>query len=128
MSLGNKFAKESKEIKFKSNKNSEDLNLGNLVDLDDKNFQKFICIISCKRIGRDRFLRNVLIAIGNSGEKSLSRKTISKLKDQSPLVRGAAIWALHKLLEKDEFDKIKNTYIGYETDQTVKSEWKVNIY
>ena len=65
-----------------------------------------------------------MIAIGNSGEKSLSRKTISKLKDQSPLVRGAAIWALHKLLEKDEFDRIKATYMGYETDQTVKSEWE----
>ena len=120
----NKFAKESKEIKFKSNKNNEDLDLGNLVDLDDKNFRNLFALSPVKRIGRDRFLRNVLIAIGNSGEKSLSRKTISKLKDQSPLVRGAAIWALHKLLEKDEFDRIKATYMGYETDQTVKSEWE----
>ena len=50
-----------------------------------------------KRTGRDRFIRNVLIAIGNSGDPSLAPHAERLLADASPLVRGAAVWALGRL-------------------------------
>src|SRR5713101_2340068 len=57
-----------------------------------------------KRIGRDRFMRNVLIAIGISNDRALAAEAERLLGDESPLVRGAAVWALSQLLGREEFD------------------------
>ena len=54
-----------------------------------------------KRTGRDRFVRNVLIAIGNSGEPTLRRLVEERLADPSPLVRAMAVWALGGLRGRD---------------------------
>ena len=59
-----------------------------------------------KRIGRDRFVRNVLIAIGNSGDAALAAEAERLLDDPSPLVRGAAVWALGRLLPRETFAAI----------------------
>ncbi len=59
-----------------------------------------------KRTGRDRFVRNVLIAIGNSGDVSLADEAKRLLDDASPLVRGAAVWALSQLLPRDQFSAL----------------------
>ncbi len=60
-----------------------------------------------KRIGRARFLRNVLYAIGNSGDAGLAAEAVWLLDDPSPLVRGAAVWALGRLLEAEAFEALR---------------------
>ena len=123
----NKFAKESKEIKFSSEKNITDLTLSNLSSFNDEDFRNFFSGSPIKRIGRDRFLRNVLIAIGNSNNKELAKKALSNINDKSSLVRGAAIWAIRRLLNNSELKKIKENSLSKEKDLSVISEWKNEI-
>ncbi|MEY2394309.1 MAG: epoxyqueuosine reductase, partial [Acidobacteriaceae bacterium] len=73
--------------------------------------------------GRDRFLRNVLIAIGNSGDATLASAAEPHLSDASPLVRGMAVWALSKLLSAAEFASLAARHAGAETDPAVVEEW-----
>ena len=75
--------------------------LADLVRLDDAQFRKLFSKTSIKRTGRDRFVRNVLIAIGNSGDVNLAVEAERLLDDASPLVRGAAVWALSRLLPRE---------------------------
>ena len=123
----NKFAKESEEIKFSSEKNIADLTLSNLSGFNDEDFRIFFSGSPIKRIGRDRFLRNVLIAIGNSNNKELAKKALSNINDKSSLVRGAAIWAIRRLLNNSELKKIKENSLSKEKDLSVISEWKNEI-
>ena len=95
--------------------------------MSNQEFRNFFSSSPIKRIGRDRFIRNVLIAIGNSNNKSLSKDALDNLKDESPLVRGAAIWALKKLLNNKEINNIKKKYIINEKDRSVINEWENNI-
>ena len=71
--------------------------LAELARLDDAGFRALFTKSPVKRTGRDRFIRNVLIAIGNSGDASLAADAERLLDDASPLVRGAAVWALSRL-------------------------------
>ncbi len=72
-----------------------------------------------KRTGRDRFIRNVLIAIGNSGDVTLVPDAERLLEDASPLVRGAAVWALSRLLPREEFAARQRG----DADASVSEEW-----
>jgi epoxyqueuosine reductase len=74
-----------------------------------------------KRTGRDRFVRNVLIAIGNSGDVTLAAEAERLLDDSSPLVRGAAVWALGQL-DPQRFAALAEKR-ALETDQSVRDEW-----
>ena len=78
-----------------------------------------------KRIGRDRFVRNVLIAIGNSGDAALAREAERLLDDASPLVRGAAVWALAQLLPAERFRRSPRRTRGSEADSSVLDEWEL---
>ena len=71
--------------------------------------------------GRDRFIRNVLNAIGNSGDITLVPEAERLLDDASPLVRGAAVWALSRLLPNEEFSSLAAR--AKEDDASVKDEW-----
>jgi len=75
-----------------------------------------------KRIGRDRFLRNVLYAIGNSGEPGLAVEAERLLDDPAPIVRGAAVWALSRLLEAEAFQALRARR-PFEEDLNVLAEW-----
>jgi epoxyqueuosine reductase len=74
-----------------------DLGLAHLAGLDDAAFRVMFSGTPVKRTGRDRFVRNVLIAIGNSADPALADAARARLEDSSPLVRGAAAWALGRL-------------------------------
>ncbi len=74
--------------------------LADLARLDDAAFRALFAKSPVKRIGRDRFIRNVLIAIGNSDDEALAVEAERLLDDDSPLVRGAAVWALSQLMER----------------------------
>jgi epoxyqueuosine reductase len=69
-------------------------------------------------------VRNVLIAIGNSGEAALAAEADRLLGDASPLVRGAAVWALSQLKTADEFNALAERAIEKETNEEVQHEWR----
>ena len=119
----NKFAKESNEIKFKQKDQTELYDLKKLSLLNDNNFRKMFSKSPIKRIGRNRFLRNVLIAIGNAKLKDAKYHINKNIFDDSPIVRGAAIWALNQITEGEELDKIKKLSLSKEKDPDVIKEW-----
>ena len=93
----NKFAQQGREAKLAARDVARAPMLANLVQLDDAAFSKTFAKTAVKRTGRDRFIRNVLTAIGNSGDTALASAAERLLSDASPLVRGAAVWALARL-------------------------------
>ncbi len=118
----NKFAQAGREQKLAARDGNRAPALAELAKLDDAAFRARFSGSPIKRTGRERFLRNVLIAIGNSGDIALVPDAQRLLGDESPLVRGAAIWALSCLLTKDEFASLARHSTG-EADASVKEEW-----
>jgi epoxyqueuosine reductase len=119
----NKFAQAGREAKLAARDELRAPPLADLADLDDAAFRARFTKSPVKRIGRDRFMRNVLIAIGNSGDGALALKVKRLLDDESPLVRGAAVWALSQLIGQEEFGVLAADAIGTESDETVRAEW-----
>ena len=97
--------------------------LADLARLDDAAFRALFAKSPVKRIGRDRFTRNVLYAIGNSGEPALAAEAERQLDDPAPLVRGAAVWALSRLLEAEAFAALRDARLAGEPDAEVRAEW-----
>jgi epoxyqueuosine reductase len=97
--------------------------LADLVRLDDTAFRKLFSGSPIKRIGRGRFVRNVVCAIGNSGDRALAPAAEKLLEDASPLVRGMAIWALRRLLDEAALARLKSKYAAQESDAAVAEEW-----
>jgi epoxyqueuosine reductase len=93
----NKFAELASEMKLKARDDLIAPKLADLLQLDDTAFRKLFSGSPVKRIGRNRFIRNCLIAAGNSGDVSLLPSVGSLLNDESPLVQGMAAWALEQL-------------------------------
>jgi len=93
----NKFAQLGREAKLAPRAALQASGLADLARLDDAGFCALFAKSPVKRSGRDRFVRNVLIAIGNAGDASLADEAEWLLGDPSPLVRGAAVWALGQL-------------------------------
>jgi len=119
----NKFAEQGREMRLAARENLRAPDLADLADLDDAAFRALFSKSPVKRIGRDRFIRNVLIAIGNSADADLARSAERLLGDDSPLVRGAAVWALAQLLDREEFAARAARARLKETDQSVLLEW-----
>jgi epoxyqueuosine reductase len=115
----NKFAVQGREAKLASRDDLRAPVLAELARLDDAQFRELFAKTSIKRTGRDRFVRNVLIAIGNSGDAALSEEAERLLDDASPLVRGAAIWTLSRLLPRDRLAALKKS----DSDASVNDEW-----
>ena len=93
----NKFAQTSQELAYHPRKELESPLLRDLLKLDDAAFRQLFAQSPVKRIGRDRFVRNVLIASGNSGDHSLIADIAALIHDISPLVAEMSAWALHEL-------------------------------
>jgi epoxyqueuosine reductase len=98
--------------------------LADLAGLDDAGFRRVFSGSSIKRIGRDRFVRNVLIAIGNSALPALAPVARRLLGDPAPVVRAMAVWALSRLLSPNEFHRLAAVHQGEETDADVAAEWQ----
>ncbi len=116
----NKFARAGGEAKLAARNALMAPRLADLVRLDDAAFRSLFAKTSIKRTGRDRFVRNVLIAMGNSGDARLASEAERLLGDRSPLVRGAAVWALARL------SPAKISALGpnaHEPDADVREEW-----
>jgi len=119
----NKFAATAHEQKLQARQGLRAPALADLARLDDAAFRTLFSKSPVKRIGRDRFVRNVLYAIGNSGEPALAAETQRLLDDPSPLVRGAAVWALSRLMEPDAFAAVSAQRLPSEWDSEVREEW-----
>jgi epoxyqueuosine reductase len=120
----NKFARAGREAKLAARDELRAPDLAYLARLDDSAFRALFAKSPVKRIGRDRFIRNVLIAIGNANDSALTVEAERLLDDESPLVRGAAVWALSQLMGREEFSAIASDAIGTERDETVRAEWR----
>ena len=118
----NKYAQLSTQGDFQPRDNLTAPRLRELATLDDAGFRARFTASPIKRIGRDRFLRNVLIAIGNSGQADLADCATDLLSDASPLVRGAAVWALARL-DRSRLETYAARYNAAELDETVIDEW-----
>ena len=119
----NKFAQAGREAKLTARANLRAPELAELARLDDAAFRARFAKSPVKRTGRDRFVRNVLIAIGNSGDAALAGEAERLLSDASPLVRGAAVWALSQLIDRASFDALAPQAILTEQDASVRTEW-----
>ncbi len=119
----NKFAKAGQETKLQAREELRDPALSQLLTLDDAAFRQLFTASPVKRLGRDRFIRNVLIAAGNSGNRDLIGPVTPNLRDPSPLVRAMAVWALAQILAPMEMAGVRETHAKSETDQDVMLEW-----
>lgn len=120
----NKFAEQARETRLTAREALVSPRLADLAALNDAAFRALFSKSPIKRIGRDRFLRNVLYAIGNSGDLELADSARTLLNDPSPLVRGAAVWALSRLLSPPDFDALRDLRQPSEADPTVAEEWR----
>jgi epoxyqueuosine reductase len=118
----NKFAEAARESKLALRADLAGLRLADLAVLDDAGFRTLFAGTPVKRTGRDRFLRNVMIAIGNSGDISLAATAEARLADASPLVRGMAIWALGRLDPERLVGQVWR--MEGEGDPDVRVEWR----
>jgi epoxyqueuosine reductase len=118
----NKFAQAGREQKLSARDALKAPSLADLSRLDDPAFRALFSKSPVKRIGRDRFLRNVLYAIGNSGDPALAAEAERLLDDPSPVVRGAAVWALSRLSPR-EFMALRETRAPGEAQAEVREEW-----
>jgi len=116
----NKFAKATREAKLAARDDLAAPPLAELAALDEAGFRAKFRGSPVKRIGRDRFVRNVLLAIGNSGRPQLAAAAESLLADPSPTVRGAAVWALSRL---DPASFAKRRGAVKDSDPSVQEEW-----
>jgi epoxyqueuosine reductase len=120
----NKFAQASHEAAFHPRATLQAPLLAELSRLEDPAFRALFSKSPVKRIGRDRFIRNVLYAIGNSGEPALAAEARRLVEDPSPVVRGAAVWALGRLLDADAFGRLRDSLASGEPDASVGEEWR----
>jgi epoxyqueuosine reductase len=121
----NKFALAARETRLQAREAARSPPLAELLALDDAGFRARFARTPVKRTGRDRVVRNALIAAGNSGDRSLLPAVARLLSDASPLVRAMAVWALQQLAEPEAWVAERNRYILRETDAAVRAEWGV---
>lgn len=120
----NKFASPTAEPLLSAREALTAPKLAELAQLGDAAFRAQFRKSPVKRIGRARFVRNVLIAIGNSAKPELAAAAENLLKDSEPLVRGAAVWALSRLMPGEAFAALRAVHEPGETNQTVADEWR----
>ena len=118
----NKFAKAGREAKLAAREALRAPRLDDLARLDDSAFRALFAKSPVKRTGRIRFVRNVLIAIGNSGDPALAAEAEILLDDAAPLVRGAAVWALSRLAPARLYALAAQRREA-EKDGSVQAEW-----
>jgi len=122
----NKFASRAKEQKLAAKAGTDLPPLADLLNLDDAGFRQLFARTPVRRAGYERFLRNVLIAAGNSGDADLMPLVTPFLDHSSALLRAMAIWALRQLADDDIWQALRDAYFPDERDQSVRREWQDN--
>ena len=119
----NKFARRAHERLIEPYGNEELPRLDELLALDDGAFRRRFRGTSIKRTGRDRMVRNALVAAGNSGDRELLPAVAKLLRDPAALVRGAAVWAAARLASDAGWQQLRGRYFPDEKDPQVLEEW-----
>jgi epoxyqueuosine reductase len=119
----NKFAETARATRLAALSPTNSLPLGELLALDDAAFRKRFAGTPVKRTGRDRVIRNALIAAGNSRDAGLTPAVEGLLEDASPLVRAMAAWALQRLATPQQWQEARGRRMREETDPDVRAEW-----
>jgi len=119
----NKFARTTSEAGFRLRPELASPPLAELAELDDAGFRRLFAGSPIKRIGRARFLRNVLTALGNSGRPELLAVAAARLHDEDELVRGAAVWAVARLAQPDQLRQLAAARLTQESSLLVVEEW-----
>jgi len=119
----NKFAAAAREAGLAARAELARPALDQLLRLDDRAFRTKFAESPVKRTGRDRFVRNVLIAAGNSGDRELIADISPLLDDASALVRAMAVWALSRLAGAEDFTRARHRHRDGESDPDVRAEW-----
>lgn len=119
----NKFAQAAGELKFAGSADTANPPIADLLALSDPEFRTRFAGTPVKRTGRDRVVRNTLIAAGNSGNRDYVARVQTLLEDASPLVRAMAVWALAQLMDAHDFAALRARLIGEERDGGVIAEW-----
>ena len=120
----NKFARQGREAKLTARADLDAPPLADLARLDEASFRSRFAGSPIKRAGRARFVRNVMIAVGNSNDPALAAVAIERLGDESPLVRGAAIWALARLVSREKLSSFASEALQKEPDAAIVGEWR----
>jgi epoxyqueuosine reductase len=120
----NKFAAVAREARFSARAETDNPSLAELLVLDDRAFRARFAGTPIKRTGRDRFLRNVLIAAGNARDQSLLPKVEALIADASPLVRAMAVWAVRQIAGERLGERLRNRHLAREGDIAVRAEWQ----
>jgi epoxyqueuosine reductase len=123
----NKFAQMGREAKLAGRAALAAPALGELAQLDDAGFRRLFAGTAVKRTGRDRFVRNVLIAIGNSRDRALAGHAERLLGDPAPAVRGAAVWAVARLVSRAALAALAARHESTEADPAVRDEWSAAL-
>ena len=123
----NKFAQASRDARLAARDDLRAPRLRDLARLDEAAFRALFAGTPIKRTGRDRFVRNVLIAIGNSGDPALAAEAERLLDDPSPLVRAMAVWACGRLRPEAAFRRLASRHAGAERDPDVLAEWTATV-
>ncbi len=119
----NKFARRAHDSKLMARDDLLAPDLATLAEMDEAAFRRFFTASPVKRIGWSRFMRNVLLALGNSGENETLPLVIRRLEEAEPLVRGAAVWALSRL-DRSNFEARRAWALDREFVPQVRAEWK----
>lgn len=123
----NKFASAAREAKLIAREDNTAPPLADLARLTDAAFRERFAGSPVKRTGHERFIRNVLIAIGNSDDSELTAVAVERLSDVSPIIRGAAVWALSRLLDEGTFITLSAHHLPFEDDAEVAQEWRTAL-
>ena len=120
----NKFAEASRETSYAARAETSNPPLAELLALDDAAFRARFAGTPVKRTGRNRIIRNSLIAAGNSADRSLLPAVSALLDDAAPVVRAMAVWALQRLTSPAEREHLRARFQPLETDADVAGEWR----
>lgn len=120
----NKFAQTSNEARYAAQSGNGSPPIAELLALDDAAFRVRFAGTPVKRTGRDRVVRNALIAAGNSKNPDYIDHCAALLEDESPLVRAMAVWAIAQLAGPDRFRRLRGTHLPRERDVDVRREWE----
>lgn len=123
----NKFASVAKEAKLAGRDAMKSPPLSDLLKLEDAEFRSYFSGSPIKRIGRNRFIRNCLIAAGNSGDCGLVDDVNAHLVDVDPVIRGASVWALSQLVSIEKLRMDYNENFTTEKDRDVQDEWALAL-
>ena len=119
----NKFASKANEQKLVAKAGTDLPPLEQLLLLDDAGFRQYFAGTPVRRTGYDRFIRNILIAAGNSDDPALVPLVRPYLDHKAVVVRAMAVWALSELMDHQAWTSLKQQYLPAETDHIVRTEW-----